>query len=65
MNSLELGKSLTGYLNRLSDAGLRIEMATDFEQVPETAARAGGCSRCRGLPSAGQITPRIPPFGCF
>lgn len=41
MNSLELGKSLTGYLNRLAEAGLQIEMVTDFEQVPETAAHAG------------------------
>ncbi|KIC35363.1 hypothetical protein [Leisingera sp. ANG-M7] len=41
MNSLDLGKTLSGYLQALSQAGLQVEMFTDFEKVPETALASG------------------------
>lgn len=41
MNSLEMGKTLSGYLHTLSQAGLHVEMFTDFEKVPATAALSG------------------------
>lgn len=41
MNSLDMGKTLSGYLHTLSQGGLQVEMFTDFEKVPETAALSG------------------------
>ncbi|KIC12846.1 hypothetical protein RA19_00075 [Leisingera sp. ANG-M1] len=41
MNFLDLGKTLAGHLQTLSQAGLQVEMFTDFEKVPETAAQTG------------------------
>ncbi|MCF6433639.1 MULTISPECIES: hypothetical protein [unclassified Leisingera] len=41
MNFLDLGKTLSGYLNALSQAGLQVEMFTDFEKVPDAAAETG------------------------
>lgn len=41
MNSLDLGKTLSAYLSQLSRAGLQVEMFTDFEDIPQTAAQTG------------------------
>lgn len=41
MNSLDLGKTLSAYLTQLARAGLQVEMFTDFEKVPQTAALTG------------------------